>query len=379
VSTTSRLSPLRRARALQTLCSVLAGSSTRRDQVGAKAFGDVVRVASDYRLAASLCLALESAGLAEVVAASDVRALRWAWRRTALSAGRFQCQLGEAVGALGDAGIDALVLKGGVLLAEVEGWPLSSEDVVLARAREMSDLDVCVAPADYGRAADVLTGLGYERAPLWRFEPDHATTFAREGEVGTIDLHHALGVSEARQLLPFDDVLARSLRATVLDSTCRVLAPADALVHDIVHSELADLNYRIGGLPLRQIYSFTQLYARWASPEVWREVCQRLDSAGHGRVLAAHCELVRSMFGADIDMPARTIAARRHLARCLVLASVGGIPDAHRNIVRAFAANYMRLEYGEGSLLVSRARHAARVLRRGRDHNVAQLFDSSVR
>ena len=196
------------------------------------------------------------------------------------------------------------VLKGGALLVED---PAVDND--LLRAREMYDLDVLVSPADHAHAVAVLKSAGYQRAPMSRFEPDHALTFRKEGEAGLVDLHRALGSNLPFGLMPVEDVLGRSLPATVLGAAVRILPPADVLVHDVWHSEVADLNYRVGGLPVRQLFGFTQLFDGLATPEVWREVRDRFEAAGLSAVLAAHCELARHLFRLDISDPGTSVAA----------------------------------------------------------------------
>lgn len=65
---------------------------------------------------------------------------------------RFEALLPLALGALHDAGVAALPVKGAVLATE--RWPL-------AGCRPMSDIDLLVAPDQRGRAAEALVAAGY--------------------------------------------------------------------------------------------------------------------------------------------------------------------------------------------------------------------------
>jgi hypothetical protein len=223
-----------------------------------------------------------------------------------------------------------------------------------------------------------LARAGYE-LHLPGYEPDHALSFEAHGQPGPVDLHRALGVGPVLDVLPAIDVLRRSEERDVLGVPCRVPSPADALVHCIVHSELQDLNYRVGGIGLRQLYTFVLLRRKLAGPEVWTEVCDRMERAGLGRVHGAHAELVRRLFNLDSARPPSSASSQRHARRCMLLFATGPVADVHRNVLRAFDPPYMRDRYAGSPLWLARARHVGQLLRHRPDELAGELFMPKVR
>jgi hypothetical protein len=362
----------RRVDALRSLCAVLAGQPLGPGE--GIAWPDVVALALEHGIGPALWEGVVAADLVGRLAEEDRHALEWARRRSALTQWRFERQLASVLSTLEAAGVSPVVLKGGALMALTPGQ--RAERPTLART--MVDLDLLVAAESFPAASAALLEAGYS-IDLPGYQPDHATTFVRDGEPGGVDLHLALGVGAVLTALPAPEVIANAETAAVLGVPCQVPSPVDALVHCIVHSELQDHNYRIGAIGLRQLHTFLILFRRHSDPDVWAAVCDRLERAGLGRVASGYAELVRRLFGLRLDRPASSAASRRHARRCLLFFGLGRVTDARLNLIRAFDPPYMAAQFPGSPIWWARTRHAARLLVRRRGTMGEELFRQTVR
>ncbi len=135
--------------------------------------------------------------------------------------------LDGALAALARAGIAVLVVKGEALARDV--YPLPG-------VRERGDVDAWVAADDFVGAERVLAGCGFARRPAasgeW-LQPE--ATWMRDDAQGrvAIDLHRRLFAQPSlAAVLPFDDVLARSLP---FGDSARMPGRADALLVAALH------------------------------------------------------------------------------------------------------------------------------------------------
>ena len=160
---------------------------------------------------------------------------RQTWSRNQLLLNR----TAPAIGALTEAGIPTMVLKGGALGLRYY------DDLGL---RPMADLDVLV-PFDQAVAAtDVLIGLGYQTQPLTRtHQLDHhgrpaaqagAADPGGEARGGEIDLHWQLNMALGRPGPPdrwCDDFWDAAADLEVAGHATKMPGPADLLLHVCVH------------------------------------------------------------------------------------------------------------------------------------------------
>jgi Uncharacterised nucleotidyltransferase len=142
----------------------------------------------------------------------------WAANQLGLKAAR------KAIGALTDAGIEVLVLKGAALI-EVAYRDLG--------ARPMGDVDIAVRPPRVGEAVRALRRVGFAAVaddPERLLTVRHSLAF-RDADGQEIDLHRGLlwraGLDE--------EFWQGSIEAKVGGAQVRVLGPADQLLHVCVH------------------------------------------------------------------------------------------------------------------------------------------------
>ena len=190
--------------------------------------------------------------------------------------GRIREQLAAFVGVLNHAGIEPVLLKGGIRLLDGlypdSGW------------RSMRDLDVLVPEAAFGDALKALGDAGYRL--LRPLEPKHKEALVqRDGDAVPFEIHRELFATGRRQrLLRGSDVLSGSRTATIEDARIRLPSTVHQLVHLIGHSQIGHSGYAYGRIMLRDRLEAALL--QWQADDMeWEGVCERFDAAGYRRPL----------------------------------------------------------------------------------------------
>jgi len=210
---------------------------------------DVIALANQSLTIAALAVAMSKVEKRDAVP-DDV----WAYFSVILARNvernrRLAAQLGEAVGALREAGLEPLLLKGAVTLA------LGEPDRIAARM--LSDLDLMLAPADVKGALRCLQRLDYE---VVLESPNSGSLLAarlsRPQDVGVIDLHQRL-LLNSKLLRPEIDAHCR----LAASASGRVLVPCPALqlLIYVLHDQLHDGDYWTGRIELRHLLDMAAL------------------------------------------------------------------------------------------------------------------------
>lgn len=135
-------------------------------------------------------------------------------------------------GALADAGVDFLVVKGPALVATCYGTP---------HLRSSVDLDVTVRPSELRPAVEALEAAGCTLLdanwPLLR-EVNVKELFVQAPSGGAVDLHWGLG-GDAGTAPPVGVLMGRSVEIEQAGLRYRTLAPADFVVQVAVHGTLS--------------------------------------------------------------------------------------------------------------------------------------------
>ena len=178
--------------------------------------------------------------------------LHEAYRLHTLQAALHARELEQIVGALGAAGIDALVVK---------GWA-AARHYAEPGLRPYGDIDICVSPEQHDTAHAALTEAG-------------VTT--------VVDLHRGLAINSgaARELPSFEEAWGRSAHAALDGVDVRVLAPEDHLsllcVHLLTHGAwrplwLCDIAAALERLPADFDWNLclgrSRILATWVSATV---------------------------------------------------------------------------------------------------------------
>ncbi len=221
---------------------------------------------------------------------------------------RIRDQALKAIAALNAAGIEPAALKGmGLLLGDRSPY---------RHARCLRDIDLVVPPGDWAKACAALREAGYREGSL----APHAASFILPGGAVEIDLHRCPLSLHAPANLPAyltpDGFWQRAIPIALPGFRCRQLPASESLVHSILHTEVADLNFAAGDWALRYLYE-TALVTRDPTIGVDWSVLNALGEDDLGLPLRAHLHAANALFDARLpDGFARSWRVVRHFLRC---------------------------------------------------------------
>lgn len=211
------------------------------------------------------------------------------------------------ISALNAGGIEPGALKGARAILEDDGR--SS----FVQSRALRDIDLLVPVAQWNLARGVLNEVGYRQTG----EGPTTAAFCNPAGGVELDLHRApIALHEPVELPNFltaDGFWRHAETATLPGLRWRRLGPAQSLLHAILHTEIADLNFAAGDWALRYLYEtacLTRTLAHW--PELGA-----LETAEVRRAAAAHLFAAHRLFGGTL--PPAFLAdsrVRRHFSRC---------------------------------------------------------------
>lgn len=229
-------------------------------------------------------------------------------RANAMRNAAIRDQASAIIAALNGAGIEPGALKGARTLLEDDGASSS-----FTRSRVLRDIDLLVPVAQWELAARALDKAGYRKTGEG---PNTAAFHHAMGGV-ELDLHRApLALHEPLPLPEFltADGFWRHAKAVAMpDLRWRRLEPAQSLLHGILHTEIADLNYAAGDWALRYLYEtayLTRSFSTWPDTSA-------LETAEVVRAVNAHLFAAHRLFGGALPPGfVADVPARRHFARC---------------------------------------------------------------
>lgn len=231
-------------------------------------------------------------------------------------------------------------------------------------ARLLGDIDLLVPAERFDDAFAVLQGLGYRteaQNPEAFAAHHHAAPLVRDGEEAPIELHRAPVDTQVGDLLPSVSAWAGSLPFEIEGIALRILAPTDAVLQNLLHSEVVDRNYAAGVICLRALCDFALLWTRHGTQIDWPLVCRRMEIHGEERKLHAYLYLAKRLFG-TLHLPTggEIFISRLHYVRCLLKLR---FPLWCSVLPQRFSAQRIRRDYAcadsFGALTLARLRHAA--------------------
>jgi hypothetical protein len=299
------------------------------------------------------------------------RRLEMAYRQNFGRSMRIGAQLRGVVTALNSVGVVPAPLKGALHL--LEGTYAHPAE------RVMADLDLLVAPSDVAPALEALESAGYRSPAAPGYGVPHETLHFASGQPVPVELHAEIGSRGITHVLTSAAYL--NGRAVTRDGlTYRSADPAHVVLHNVLHAQIQDRNYRVFGLPLRQLHTLTA-YVRHQDRHIdWPTVCSGMARAGETAVLEAYLDLARRFMALPAELaPRPTPALRARRAACMLNAELGGRPgDAVRNLRYAFGPDYLRDRYGSGRPLAQiRVQHAANLWRARGKATISEAADGS--
>jgi hypothetical protein len=219
---------------------------------------------------------------------------------------RIADQLRGILSALNGAGIEPVLLKGVAhLLAGLYGD---------SAARVIGDIDLLVPNGQLAAAVQALAAIGYREAGLDDFSfaaHHHHTPLAREHDVAAVELHTDLVYATFSRLLPAGRVRQDARRLQVDGLGMWLPSPQDQVVHNIVHTQLADRNYWSGRVSLRNLSDLARFRLAADGEIDWEKVRDTFDRAGYGNACRAYLMTVERLLGQALPPGFRpTLGAR---------------------------------------------------------------------
>jgi len=307
---------------------------------------------------------LERSELLDLIPAEERRLLRARYHYNVLRNEQLRRFAVELTGALNEAGITPILLKGGVtLFDDRHGDPAT---------RVMADLDMLVPRERYSAAMDTVGGMG-----LTATIEDYDWTFSsspmkRPHDVGPVELHYYIG--EQRDVLPPDPAWRDAVPLDAGGRDLLALSPTHRIVHNLLHSEVQDRGHALRLLRLRQLHELANLAARYGGEVDWPALGDTFARHRLTRIVRARFSLAARLFGAPMP-PGFTLDDGGHLRRCLrahrsprlraALGLIGGISAP-------LTTRHLDLLYDCGTepglrLQLYRARHLFHLVRRHRN------------
>jgi hypothetical protein len=257
--------------------------------------------------------------------------LRIARRLTAVDNLRLRRELGRVTGALTEAGIPVLALKGIVLAYAVYGDP---------SLRPMTDLDLLVPQGERENALRVLRKLGFgypqglpillrDHNPRLAPEQEYAPPLQSSESRVLVEVHTELECSEPIFPVPTGEFWSRSATAAIGGLIVRTLCPEDNLFHICLHLARSNL-FAKGLLPLLDIRVLLDSHHGWD----WEGIAARSLRQGCATWMYLGLEAARDFTGATVPPSFfQALPEPRDLPRLLCLveeqiltARVGGLP-----------------------------------------------------
>ena len=303
---------------------------------------DLLLLADRELLTPSLWVRLRDRGWAEDLPREVALRLRRRHAVNLIRNGRLRVELERVIGSLNEAGIESIVLKGGI-------------DLLMPRypdpgMRVTRDLDVFVSRADIDAAVATLAGLGYELVPRPGSFVTYYAELAAAGQMAPIDLQWY--ISSQRDVLPPEAALADSVPVTAGDVRFRILSPSHQIIHNIVHSELQDRGSDIGFFWLRQLFDLTVLCREYGAAIDWRQVRDHFARRRLGTVVRNRLYMADRLLGLAAPPGFEpSLGAKLHYRRCLAQLRWGWARETSRTwatLTSPFDARLLDVTYGCG-------------------------------
>lgn len=217
-----------------------------------------------------------------------------------LGAQSWQKQLEQALAALHEGGVPAILLKGAYLARHA--YP----DAAL---RPMGDIDLLLPASRMRDGRDALERVGYtlrdpEEWRAWEMhrEHRHPPPLAREGCL-SIELHDVIEPTHQPFSLPLHDVWSRAAPVDSQPGSALALSPEDLLLHLATHMGRSHLL----GSSLVRVCDVAFWSVQFGATADWDAVMNRARQFGMRRFVYTALELARRSLGASIPEEPRRV------------------------------------------------------------------------
>lgn len=225
----------------------------------------VIQEANRHLVAPALYACLRDYPFPSLIPAEVDEYLRFLHDLNEMRNRRLRQQAIETIGALNEAGIEPLLIKGSALLMILPERRLGT--------RMISDLDLVVDKGAVEACVARLLGIGYQ--PLADDPGAHARgKFYRPSDVGSVDLHWR--PPGPAHLFAANETL-RSVSVEVQGVRLKLPTPAEWVTHLIVHDMIQDRRLRTGDVSLRRLLDCREIL-RLGYDIDWGAIRDRLPS-----------------------------------------------------------------------------------------------------
>ncbi len=213
------------------------------------------------------------------------------------------------VGALNEAGIEPVILKGGAMLLEPAGLDPAT--------RVMRDLDLLIPRSSLDDAVSALAGLGFAEIETGMPPAHHHPPLLRDGGPASVELHWDLLAPQARAMLPTAAALRATRPCPADGAVARILAPTERLLHNLLHAQVVDRAHRRHQFKLRDLHEFSLLAQRFGTSIDWDSMAGRLRPQDGEHWLEAYLWMAQRLLGLAWPLAAPSSGrARRHYTYC---------------------------------------------------------------
>lgn len=264
---------------------------------------------------------------------TDVAAmLRDSHQRTAMRNLLRLRELAHLVRALGEHGIDVVLLKGAHLASAVYGDPA---------LRGMKDVDVLVRRRDLVDAYRVLLGIGNAEGSIADLESEVEVECARHHHLppvtmpgaGPVEMHWNLTPPDEAVAIDMDGVWERAGEVRVGGARALGLAPDDLLIHLSIH---AALQHRFR-MRLRHLCDIAETLTRFRDRIDWERLVTVANASGASRFVYCTLRVAESVLGAPVSSAGVNKLARKAEDEAIVavvreyfLAASLELPESYR-------------------------------------------------
>lgn len=275
-------------------------------------------LAGCYLITPSLFHKLSECGSIDYIPAEVSAHLQEIAANAALRNQRFRSQLAEIITAFNKASLSYAILKGGgYLFAPV--YPTTS-------LRLMVDLDVLVAQDDLDRACRALEGLGYrqvEDETLFQIPEQHRhlPPFVSDEHLAAVELHNMALPSHLEISAPSAELLSSRCCYREKGLGCYTLSPTFRVLILIMHTEIIDFGYSLGGIPVRSLEEYAYTVRAEGEQIDWTLLVERFSKVDRLHVLLSFLFFAEKLFKVPVS-PALSdfsfMRPRLHYLRCLL-------------------------------------------------------------
>jgi hypothetical protein len=211
---------------------------------------------------------------------------------------------------LNEIGVEPVLLKGTANL--LSGLYLDKS------VRFISDMDILVPENRLADCMNRLRAAGYDylfpsEDEYWKTH-HHGPPLLKKDCCFRIELHSRLLSRQPRNLIDACEVLSDSIPLSIGISRVRIPSTSHRLIHNVAHAQLADRDFLLGNLQLRQLYDLI-LLAEKIQEEEWQKISFMFDRFGYSSAFAGYLLAGEKYFHYSPCYKIRkTSAARLYLA-----------------------------------------------------------------